>query len=103
MEERRRSYEDRPRSLLIENLLATAFAAHPYKWPTIGWMQDPGEHELAGCPGLVPAWYAPQCRRRSLVGDVEPDKVLAWARRYYGALAAKRSARKTLASRRNGG
>src|SRR5947209_16050932 len=40
MEERRRSYEDRPRSLLIENLLATAFAAHPYKWPTIGWMQD---------------------------------------------------------------
>ncbi len=30
MEERRRSYEDRPRSLLIENLLATAFAAHPY-------------------------------------------------------------------------
>src|SRR3989440_6006594 len=40
MEERRRSYEDRPRSLLIENLLSTAFAAHPYKWPTIGWMRS---------------------------------------------------------------
>src|SRR5205809_896980 len=35
MEERRRSYEDRPRSLLIENLLATAFAAHPYKAPVL--------------------------------------------------------------------
>ena len=40
MEERRLSTEDQPRALLDESLLATAFSAHPYKWPTIGWMQD---------------------------------------------------------------
>src|SRR5262245_43433718 len=31
MEERRLSYEDQPRALLDENLLATALSAHPYK------------------------------------------------------------------------
>src|SRR5437660_11018382 len=40
MEERRLSTEDQPRALLDETLLATAFSAHPYKSPTIGWMQD---------------------------------------------------------------
>src|SRR5438132_8038075 len=39
MEERRSSYEDRPRSLLIENLLYTAFSEHLYKMQTIGWLE----------------------------------------------------------------
>src|SRR5215467_15204966 len=40
MEERRLTTEDQPRALLDESLSSTAFAAHPYKWPTIGWMAD---------------------------------------------------------------
>jgi len=97
MEERRRSYEDRPRSLLIENLLATAFAAHPYKWPTIGWMQDLENMSWRDARDWYRHWYAPNNAVVVVVGDVEPDKVLAWARRYYGALAAKAvPARKTL-------
>jgi len=97
MEERRRSYEDRPRSLLIENLLATAFAAHPYKWPTIGWMQDLESMSWRDARDWYRHWYAPNNAVVVVVGDVDPDKVLAWARRYYGALAAKAvPARKTL-------
>ena len=97
MEERRRSYEDRPRSLLIENLLATAFAAHPYKWPTIGWMQDLENMSWRDARDWYRHWYAPNNAVVVVVGDVDPDKVLAWARRYYGALAAKAvPARKTL-------
>ena len=98
MEERRRSYEDRPRSLLIENLLATAFAAHPYKWPTIGWMQDLENMSWRDAQAWYKQWYAPNNAVVVVVGDVEPQKVLAWARRYYGALAPKAiPARKTLA------
>src|SRR6266568_338422 len=97
MEERRRSYEDRPRSLLIENLLATAFAAHPYKWPTIGWMQDLENMSWRDARDWYKHWYAPNNAIVVVVGDVEPEKVLAWARRYYGALAPKAiPARKTL-------
>ncbi|HYS75637.1 MAG TPA: pitrilysin family protein, partial [Burkholderiales bacterium] len=97
MEERRRSYEDRPRSLLIENLLSTAFAAHPYKWPTIGWMQDLENMSWRDARDWYKHWYAPNNAIVVVVGDVEPQKVLAWARRYYGALARKAMpARKTL-------
>ena len=97
MEERRRSYEDRPRSLLIENLLSTAFAAHPYKWPTIGWMQDLESMNWRDARAWYKQWYAPNNASVVVVGDVEPQKVLAWARRHYGVLAPKAiPARKTL-------
>jgi zinc protease len=98
MEERRRSYEDRPRSLLIENLLSTAFAAHPYKWPTIGWMEDLENMSWRDARDWYKHWYAPNNAIVVVVGDVVPQQVLAWARRYYGALARKATpARKTLA------
>ena len=89
MEERRWSYEDRPRSLLDENLLATAFAAHPYKSPVIGWMQDLLNMSWKDASAWYKKWYAPNNATVVVVGDVEPEQVLAWARRYYGALAPK--------------
>jgi len=95
MEERRSSYEDQPRSLLYENLLATAFAAHPYKSPTIGWMQDLENMSWRDARAWYRQWYAPNNATVVVVGDVEPERVLAWARRYYGPLA-----RKTLPARR---
>ncbi len=88
MEERRLNYEDRPRSLLEENLMATAFAAHPYKWPVIGWMQDLENMTWRDALAWYRRWYAPNNAVVVIVGDVEPKQVLAWARRYYGGLAA---------------
>jgi zinc protease len=40
MEERRMRYEDDPQSLVYEEVVATAFKNHPYRWPVIGWMTD---------------------------------------------------------------
>ena len=40
MEERRMRTESQPVGRLIERLLATAFLAHPYKQPTVGYMSD---------------------------------------------------------------
>src|SRR5439155_19484299 len=98
MEERRRSYEDRPRSLLIENLLSTAFAAHPYKWPTIGWMEDLENMSWRDARDWYRHWYAPNNAIVVVVGDVDPQRVLAWARRHYCVLARKATPlRKTLA------
>jgi zinc protease len=89
MEERRLSYEDQPRSLLDESLLATAFAAHPYKWPTIGWMQDLQNMTWRDAAAWYKSWYAPNNATLVVVGDVDPDQVIAWAKRYYGPLARK--------------
>ncbi len=40
MEERRMRYEDDPQNALFEEVNATAFKAHPYQRPVIGWMPD---------------------------------------------------------------
>jgi len=95
MEERRWRYEDQPRGLLHETLLATAFAAHPYKWPVIGWMQDLQNMSWRDALAWYRQWYAPNNAVVVVVGDVKPEQVFAWARRYYGALA-----RKTLPARK---
>jgi zinc protease len=89
MEERRLSYEDQPRSLLDESLLSTAFAAHPYKWPTIGWMQDLQNMSWRDALAWYRSWYTPDNATVIVVGDVESEQVLAWAKRYYGPLARK--------------
>jgi zinc protease len=89
MEERRLSTEDQPRALLEENLLATAFSAHPYKWPTIGWMQDLQSMTWRDAQGWYRSWYAPNNATVIVVGDVDPEQVLGWAKRYYGPLARK--------------
>jgi zinc protease len=89
MEERRLSTEDQPRALLEENLLATAFAAHPYKWPTIGWMQDLQDMTSKDAQSWYKSWYAPNNATVIVVGDVEPAQVFDWAKRYYGPVARK--------------
>src|SRR4249920_3248109 len=89
MEERRMSTEDQPRALLDENLLATAFSAHPYKWPTLGWMQDLQNMNWKDALVWYRRWYAQRNATFVAVADVDPAQVLAWARRYYGPLARK--------------
>jgi zinc protease len=89
MEERRLSTEDQPRALLDESLAATAFSAHPYKWPTIGWMQDLQNMTWRDAQAWYRSWYAPNNATVVVVGDVDPGQVLAWARRYYGPLPRK--------------
>ena len=55
MEERRLRTEDRPRSLVYEQLMATALTAHPYRNPVIGWMNDLREHARRGRARVLPA------------------------------------------------
>ena len=95
MEERRWRYEDQPRWLLHEALLATAYSAHPYKWPVIGWMEDLQSMNWRDAWSWYRRWYAPNNAVVVVVGDVESEKVVGLARQYYGALA-----RKTIPSRK---
>jgi len=89
MEERRLSTEDQPRALLDETLLAAAFSAHPYKWPTIGWMADLQNMTWKDAQAWYRDWYTPNNATVVVVGDVDPGQVVAWAKRYYGPLPRK--------------
>lgn len=87
-EERRRSYESEPEGLLYENLLATAFAVHPYRHPTIGWSSDIANLSLAETRDFLRKYYAPVNTVMALVGDLDFDRTVAMIERYFGAIPA---------------
>jgi len=89
MEERRWRTDDRPRSALFEQLYATAFTAHPYRTPVIGWMNDLENLTAEDARDFHRRWYAPNNAVLVVVGDVEAEQVFRLANRHFGRLSAR--------------
>jgi zinc protease len=89
MEERRLRTDDRAQSLVFEQLMATAFIAHPYRAPTVGWMSDLLSMTWHDARDWYDRWYAPNNAIIVVVGDVSPREVFALAEKYFGALKPK--------------
>lgn len=90
MEERRLRTDDQPRSLLYEKLMATAYQAHPYRHPVIGWMNDLENMSVNDARNWYDRWYAPNNAVLVVVGDVNPGEVLNLARKYYGSIKSRK-------------
>jgi zinc protease len=84
MEERRLRTDDQPESLLFEKFMATAYTAHPYKNPVIGWMPDLEKMRAEDLRAWYERWYAPNNATLVVVGDVNPVEVFTLARKYFG-------------------
>ena len=87
-EERRMRTDDKPRSLVYEQLMATAFNAQPYRRPIIGWMTDLDQMKSSDARQWYRQWYAPNNAYIVVVGDVQHEKVFAEANRLYGGYKA---------------
>ncbi|MDR2031517.1 MAG: insulinase family protein [Azoarcus sp.] len=87
-EERRLRTDDQPRALVHEQLMATAFQAHPYHHPIIGWMTDLETMTAEDARVWYRRWYAPNNACLVVVGDVDHNAVFKLARQHYGAIAA---------------
>ncbi|WP_291988203.1 pitrilysin family protein [Candidatus Accumulibacter sp. ACC007] len=89
MEERRLRTDDQPQSLLFEQLTASAFQAHPYRVPIIGWMNDLENLAPADARAWYDNWYAPNNAYVVVVGDIDHQAVFALAAQHYGPLPAR--------------
>jgi zinc protease len=89
MEERRLRTDDQPQSVLYERLMATAYQAHPYRRPIIGWMDDLQNMTAQDARDWYANWYAPNNATLVVAGDVKADEVIALAKQYFGALPAR--------------
>jgi zinc protease len=85
-EERRMRTEDKPQSLTYERFLAGAYESSPYRTPVIGWMADLDSLQVEDLQVWYRKWYAPNNATLVVVGDVEPDEVIALAQRHFGDL-----------------
>jgi zinc protease len=86
MEERRMRTEDNPQSLTYEQFNATAYVSSPYRTPIIGWMADLQDLSIEDLRHWYQQWYAPNNATIVVGGDVDPDEVLALAKKYFGPL-----------------
>ncbi len=86
MEERRLRYEDDPQNIVNEELLATAFKNHPYRWPVIGWMSDLKTLTPDDLVDHYRTYYAPNNAVIIVVGDVKADAILGRIRDAFGSI-----------------
>jgi zinc protease len=76
MEERRLRTEDNPQSVLIEQVMSTAFQTQPYHWPVIGWMEDIARFTLEDLKAHYKTYYNPINAFLVIVGDFKKEELL---------------------------
>jgi predicted Zn-dependent peptidase len=87
-EERRMRTESQPEGRLLEQFLATAFVAHPYGQPVVGWPSDLQSFSATDAQKFFHTYYVPSNMVVTVVGDVRPNDVLAMVDKYFGRLPA---------------
>jgi predicted Zn-dependent peptidase len=85
-EERRLRTDNDPNDLLWENFEATAFQAHPYHNPVIGWPSDIDNLRREEVLRYFKTFYSPNNCIAAIVGDIDPDKTMAIMEKYFGPL-----------------
>src|SRR5262249_31451024 len=85
--ERRERVEDDVDGWLDERLMAHAFTVHPYRWPTIGWMEDIRALALPDIRAFYRTGYAPDHATLVCVGDFDERALLDHVASAYGNIA----------------
>ena len=73
-EERRMRIESSPQGKLMETLLATAFAAHPYRNLPGGWGSDIENLRVGDAQRFFKSYYAPVNMTIAVAGDVSSSR-----------------------------
>jgi predicted Zn-dependent peptidase len=87
--EERRMYESDPSHVMSEMLYATAFAAHPYRNHTLGWMDDLRRLTRTDAEKFFKDYYAPNNATLAVVGDVRAAEVIKLAEKYFSGWKAR--------------
>jgi predicted Zn-dependent peptidase len=90
MEERRQRSESDPDGKLLELYLATAFIAHPYRRPVIGWPSDIRFLDMAYMRNFFQNMHAPNNTVIAIVGDILPFEVLRIVEKYFGRIPSQK-------------
>ncbi|HEU4725527.1 MAG TPA: pitrilysin family protein [Candidatus Eisenbacteria bacterium] len=78
--------EDNPHRAIYQETFATAFQAHPYHWPTIGWRSDVEAITTEQIRRYYRAHYAPNNAIVVVVGDIEREAALARVKHWFGGI-----------------
>jgi len=83
LSERSTGLENNPLEQLWQEIQATAFVAHPYMWPVIGWESDIKNWTKQDLENYFHTYYAPNNCLVVISGDVKLDEVKKLAEKYW--------------------
>lgn len=86
MEERRQSVESDPEGKLMEQFMATAYQAHPYGRPILGWPSDMEYLSPDYTRGFFSRYHSPNNTVIAIVGDIDTAATLTLIKNYFGSL-----------------
>jgi predicted Zn-dependent peptidase len=89
LEEYRQRVEANPQGRLLEEVLAAAFQAHPYRNPSGGWPSDIPNLRRARAQAFYERYYVPGNITIAIVGDVVAADAKRMAERYFGPMPAR--------------
>ncbi|MCB9170162.1 MAG: insulinase family protein [Flavobacteriales bacterium] len=85
-EERRQRYENQPYGSILIEVLKRAYKEHPYRWPTIGFMEDLNAANAQDFVDFYKSYYVPNNAVLVIAGDVDIKKALKEAGSYFGPI-----------------
>src|SRR3984957_5844000 len=85
-EERRMRVESDPQGKLMEQMLATAIAAHPYRNMPGGWGSDIENLRVKDAERFFNQYYVPGNITMAVVGDVNPARIRGLAEEYFARI-----------------
>ncbi|HAC16052.1 MAG TPA: peptidase M16 [Bacteroidetes bacterium] len=83
-EERRMRTDSSPIGRLLEEFLAVAYTALPYRDALIGWPSDIEATTIADALDFYKKYYVPSNMTIVIVGDVNPTQMIQFAESYFG-------------------
>ena len=89
IEERRMRTDSRPVGRLIEQFIATAYEAHPYHRPTIGWMADLNSFSASDAQKFFDRYYIPSNMVVTVVGDVKAATAMPLIEKYFSRIPSR--------------
>ena len=84
--ERRSGVDDDNTGRLYEQMMATAYVAHPYQSPVIGWPSDIENWTQEDLENFFKTYYAPNNLTMVLAGDVTPEEIYLLADQYFSPI-----------------
>jgi zinc protease len=87
--ERRSGVDDNNFFKLYEQMNATAYVAHPYQFPVIGWPSDIENWTIEDLSNYYRTYYAPNNRTMIFTGDVTPEEIFELSEEYFAPIPAQ--------------
>ncbi len=85
--ERGQRYDNAPYGLISEKIGEALYPqGHPYSWTTIGYIEDLNRVDVNDLKRFYMRWYGPNNATLTVAGDVNTDKIIQLAEKYFGSI-----------------